>query len=150
MLVIPCTEDIRPTVRFVDDSANIAECLELICYDSGVELPDFRLPISAEMVLPGAPTALRRAEPIIEDNTAKISYPPNITQPVRKACKAYFDSVPFKSFASIRVVARGRAIGVVNVESTELEVFGSTRNEKEILAAYLMPFCAALGILFRD
>lgn len=61
-----------------------------------------------------------------------------------------FDAAPFKSFASIRVVARGRAIGVVNVESTELEVFGSTLSEKEMLAAYVIPFCTALGILFRD
>jgi hypothetical protein len=149
MRVVPCTDEIRATVRFADDEDDLAECLELALYDSGVEPLGFRLPLIPEKVLPGAPTALQRSSPIIVDNTAKIAYPDNISQSVRRASRSYFESQPFKSFASLPVVANGRAIGVVNVESTGLEIFGSTLAEKQLLAAYLMPFCAALGVLLE-
>ena len=150
MRVVACTAEVRPTIKFADDAAKISDCLELELYDSGVEPKDFRLPLLSAPILPGAPLALSRSQPVIIDDTNKIDYPADIPPSVRKSSKAYFEAQPFRSFASLPVVVHGRGIGVVNVESSNIEVFGSTLAEKELLAVHLLPFCAALGILLVD
>jgi len=152
MRVSPCgIEDaVYRRLKFVEGTAAIKECLELITYDDERAV-DLVLPIPADgdraKALPGAPLAFLGRSVEIVDDTGTIQFPSGLPEAIRQAQKTYFSQHGFRSFASLCVVAKGRVVGVANIESDETHVFGRTDEDKARLAKYVLPFCSAFGIL---
>jgi len=155
MRVVDCTDANRSTLLFTEDRSSVKSCLELTIYDSGVVPANFSLPLvvrpgANSHALPGAPAALAYSKAVIVDDTHDLEISKEIPAAIRSQIKDYFEQQQFRSFASLPVVAGGRAVGVLNVESTELEVFGSTIEQQNALSLRMFPFCAALGILLNE
>jgi hypothetical protein len=51
---------------------------------------------------------------------------------------------------SLPVFARGKTLGVVNVEVNQTNAFGRTEGEQEAIVEQLIPFCSLLGYLCED
>ncbi len=141
-------------LKFVDGtSTDIKKCLELITYEEEGAV-DLVLPIppivASDKALPGAPLAFVRRTAEIVDDTSAIVFPAGLPDAVRDSQKRYFAEQSFRSFASLCVVANGQVVGVANIESDSTHVFGRTKEDKESLAKYLLPFCSAFGILFSS
>jgi len=155
MRVVDCTNDNRGTLLFTERPETVSRCLELAIYDSGVVPANFSLPLvdrpgAHQHVLPGAPAALAYSKAVVVDDTRDLEIAKEIPEAVRKQIKEYFKLQEFRSFASLPVVAGGRPVGVLNVESTEIEVFGSTIEQQNAISLRMFPFCAALGILLKE
>jgi hypothetical protein len=142
-------------LRFSVKGAALENCLVLVTYDSDGGSKDIVLPLpregSADVVLPGAPAALVGELPTIVDDTSKMLFPADLPHEIKEEMQKYFESKrgSFKSFASLRVVGGGRPIAVVNVDCTEENIFGEDESDKKEIVEYLLPFCSALGILYR-
>jgi hypothetical protein len=144
-------ESIRKKFQFVDsETRNCDECLVLVTYDDGRH-DDLVLPVAneSEALLPGAPTAFRKRVPEIIQDTKKIDFSPKLTSKTRAAEKKYFAEQGFRSFASLCIFAEGEVLGVLNVESDFVNVFGESPEQQKRLTNYLLPFCSALGILLK-
>lgn len=156
MVLSDCSDELKQKLQFAPSPQQVDRCLELVAYDNDeiqrkLVLP---LPKSGDVgdALPGAPTALLGDTPVIIDNTHNIDYPRSIAPKAKEAMQAYLASKEsrFKSFASLRVVGAGEPIAVVNIECSELHVFGADEGEKKEIVEYLFPFCSILGILLTE
>jgi hypothetical protein len=120
-------------------------------YASDQEREDFILPVErrntpeAARVLPGAPEAFMKLRYVAIDDTSKINYPSELPREIANQMKSYFKSKAFKSFGAVPVIGNGQPLGVVNVDSTEVEVFGNSEQEQREIATLLSPFCLLLG-----
>jgi hypothetical protein len=139
---------------FVPQSAACTRCLVLVAYSDDVTrelvlpLPE---PSAASAALPGAPLALFDDVPYIVDDTRKIQFSAIHSPTVRAEMQKYFASKEssFRSFASLRVIVDGKPAGVVNLDCSEVNIFGKEESDKVTIAQYLFPFCSAIGILLR-
>jgi hypothetical protein len=152
MLARPCEGRLRESLLFVGEGrATVSHCLHLVTYDtdesqSAIAIP---LPDSLTKALPGAPTACLSDDGIdVIDDTAKIAYRPAVPRAIQAEIDTYFTQSHFKSFGSVRIIAAGVPLGVVNVDARTTNVFGQTPDEKQRIAEYLIPFCATLGVVF--
>ncbi len=152
MVVLDCTNEMREKLKFVskDDRAKVTRCLVLKAYDEGFLDLVLPLPMLSEIsnALFGAPKAFLDDSGIdIVDDTKRINFDSTISTPIQEELRKYFDARQYRSFASIKVFGQGSPIGVVNIEAREPYVFGRTKEEKERIARYLLPFCSTLGII---
>lgn len=158
MLHKACDDQLRARLLFAGTDRNqIANCLVLIAYDVDDNEPGIVLPVpnpepgAIETALPGAPTAFLHPDGHVEvDDTSQITFAAHIPDPIRSEVNTYFAQRIFKSFGCIRIIGGGRTIGVLNVEARLTNVFGNTEIEKRKIVRYLLPFCAALGIVLAD
>lgn len=154
MLVFPCDDQLRQDLLFVGENrAHVSHCLKLITYDTDEAQPTIVLPLSDALneALPGAPTALLHEDGIdVIDDTSKISYRPAVSPQIQNAINTYFKDNLFKSFGSVRIIAGGISVGVVNVDARVTQVFGQSADENKRIAEYLLPFCTTLGIVFHN
>lgn len=153
MLMRPCDDALRARLRFIvaANRAQIARCLELITYDVPENQPGIVLPIADDLdtALPGAPTAFLHPDRFaVIDDTLQVAFAPGVPQAVQTEINAYFKGKVFRSFGSIQMVGRAGTIGVVNLEASIKQVFGQSDDERRQLIRYLLPFCAALAIVY--
>jgi hypothetical protein len=152
MIAKACTAEMARQLRFTATDATVEECLVLVTYQND-DVMDVILPLPndrrRESALPGAPAAFVANGPVVIDDTSKIEMPDDLSEEQKTEFGAYFDAKRsvFKSFASLCIVGRGRALGVVNVDCTEEFVFGRDAIQKDEVISYLLPFCTALGII---
>jgi hypothetical protein len=144
-------DDRYQRLQFLDGKpVDITQCLELVTYDDE-RSTSLLLPIppdrNQEKALPGAPLAFLKGTAEIVDDTRAVTFPAGLPEGVRQAQIQYFNQHRFRSFASLCVVAKGRVVGVANVESDSTCVFGTTDEDKAYLTNCLLPFCSAFGIL---
>lgn len=141
-------------VRFYDkkDKGRYEYFLALSEYAVQQSIEDFILPVenrnnpeSARRVLPGAPEAFLKTHYVAVPDTRKITYPAGVPKAIIAEIKSYFEAKTFRSFGSIPIIANGRRVGVVNVDSNELNVFGASDGETEEIVTLLSPFCVLLG-----
>ena len=112
----------------------MSQCLELVAYDTDEAQATVVVPLPASLgsALPGAPTACVSGDGTdVIDDTAKISFRPSVPKGIQEEITAYFRDNPFKSFASVRIIGAGVAVGVVNVDARATHVFGQSVDEKQ-------------------
>jgi hypothetical protein len=148
MLAFPCDDLYRAELVFVGEDRNrVINCLKLITYDTDEAQPTIVLPLSDTLnnALPGAPTAFLHPDGIdVIDDTSKITYRPAVSLQLQSDITAYFNENPFKSFGSVRIIAGGATVGVVNVDARVTHVFGQSADEHKRIAEYLLPFCTTV------
>ena len=156
MLLRRCDATLRQRLQFVTPGIDVENCLELVTYDDNDEHRDLVLPVPAaryaQAILPGAPRTLIGETPDVIDDTSHIDFPSDMSDKVKSEMARYFASKreSFRSFASLRVIGGGRPIAVVNIDCSEIDVFGSSGEDKRELIGYLFPFCSSLGILISN
>ena len=156
MIVRECDDKLRQRLRFIGDAkpARITRCLELITYDVPQNEPGIILPISENLntALPGAPTAFLNPDRFaVMDDTLQIAYAQGVSEQIRTEIDEYFRHRAFRNFGSIQILGpNASTLGVINVESRITHVFGRTEDERRNLIHYLLPFCAALAIVYSN
>jgi hypothetical protein len=152
MLLKECTEEDRERLLFVGDKRNtIKRCLVPVAYDVNENRAPIAIPVpdNPNEALFGAPKALIHPDGIaIVDDSSDIAVETGLSMEVRQEVVDYFKTKLFRSFASLRIIGRGKPIGVVNIDARIPRVFGNTDDEKKRLAHYLLPFCAAIGNIY--
>jgi len=158
MLQKTCDDQLRQRLVFVGaNRAQVTRCLELISYDSIEDEPGIVIPLPDAMAgagaraLPGAPMAFLHPDRYaIIDDTLQIEFATAIPQDIRAEIRAYLEQKTFRSFGSIQVPGSAGILGVINLEARVPQVFGRTDDEKRKVISYLLPFCAALAIVFPN
>jgi hypothetical protein len=154
MVVRPFSSTMPVPLSFVPQSTTCTRCLVLVAYSDDVDR-DLVLPLpesaAASTALPGAPMALFGDVPCIVDDTRKLPFAAVHPPQVRAEMQKYFTSKEsfFRSFASLRVIVDGKPAGVVNLDCSEVNIFGKEESDKVTIAQYLFPFCSTIGILLR-
>jgi Ion channel. len=97
--------------------------------------------------LPGAPQAIGSSEGYIVVSNSKNIDLSNQDESVRQKLIEYFQShaPELRSFASLRLEYNGKALGVINIQSSEVESFGATLEEQRLLVDMLEPFARYLA-----
>jgi len=139
------------------DRARYAHYLALYVYADNKGAQDFSLPVedgnlpgAANSILPGGPQAYLINETVIVDNTQDMAYALGVPGGIREEIRNYFKGrKSFQSFACLNIVYGGRQVGLVNIESNQLAVFGNNQEHKDELESLLFPFCFLLGFLIE-
>jgi hypothetical protein len=158
MLRRDCNKALRERLIFAgSDRANVKRCLELIVYDSHEDDPGIVLPLpdagvdARSRALPGAPMAFVHPNRYaVIDDKSQIEFAAQVPDEIRVEIRQFLETSLYKSFGCIQIVGRSGALGVVNVEASVSHVFGNSDQEKRRTITNLMPFCAALAIVFAD
>jgi hypothetical protein len=95
-------------------------------------------------LLPGAPEAfvLRKAAII---NCHEVAFRAGVPKKTKEEIQKFFADVDYKSVASIPIVAKGGPIGVINIESNQLDMLGEGADIGKVACSTLQPFAAILS-----
>ena len=162
MVAIP-RDELNPSewskVRFsFGDAKRYSHFLALRAYAEDTEVEDFLLPVedrndlqNAKLTLPGAPKAFVTCQNQFIGDTTEIKYPRGLPNDITAGMATYFEGKGFKSFVSLNIFqGGGRRLGVVNVDSSKPEVFGSSEDQREEIMLLLSPFCLLLGQILES
>lgn len=122
-------------------------------YAEDINKQSFILPIESKAdktarnrVLPGAPEAYFKGETVRIDDTTKMTYAKAIPKNICQAIQQYFANQQFRSFVSMIIRdSQGNHIGIVNIDSNQLNIFGNSADEKKEIETLLIPFVNLLG-----
>jgi hypothetical protein len=109
--------------------------------DFVLPVEDLSDPQSVEKSLPGAPLALLQKSFQVVDDTYNMDFAERLRNDVKAELEAYFKGADFRSFGCVTVPGQ---LGVVVIQSTEKNVFGTSKKEKQQTADLLRPICDAL------
>jgi hypothetical protein len=145
-------------IRFAfGDLARYEYFLALEAYADDKDLQHFALPVeprvdslSYSRLLPGAPTAFFDRKRALESDTSVIRYRKGIPPEAISEMKRYFADRTFRSFASLVIIGQGgRRLGVVNVDSDDVEVFGHEKADQDVIESLLRPFVTLLSFVIE-
>ena len=151
----------REAVHFFDANRNARSCatiLHLTCWArQPSDWAEFALAVDCDedYLLPGAPRAFAQKQLQVISDTLSIT---ELNQGMSKQAETakrelrnYFErsEKEFRSFFSLPLVSDGSGVGVLNVQSREIDILGVDEEHKEDLELCLRPFCAVLCALIE-
>lgn len=103
-------------------------------------------PTRANRVLPGAPACVFRQSACLI-NRRDLKFESGVPKTVQADVRRFFNAQTYDSVLCVPVILGTRVIGVVNVESSHIDVVGLGFDMVERIADALVPFCMVLGEL---
>jgi hypothetical protein len=109
------------------------------------EVPDMSVPVenpgnasTRRKLLPGAPSAFALVQDVVITDTREIdtvarSAAPDLDPDVLRRLKEYFDRMRFRSFASLVLQENGSPVGVLNIQSDQVDIFGRGNSDMETI-----------------
>jgi hypothetical protein len=142
-------DDLRSRAKFTDGMPDKYVGFLDLRHGGGSQIRDIVLPVSSEhdAVLPGAPEAVNVVGIAIM-NIRKIEARSKV-KPVLGQIRDYFHQAYFSPIASITslVINDGKAIhGVVNIESSEIDLLGQGQESVQAIVARLQTLTALLSV----
>lgn len=149
----------KESVKFFDDNRNVEACSHILELTDWAKIPDnwkeFALPVETDedYLLPGAPRAFAKDEmQVCSDTLAADAWESELTKHSSKAqqgLRNYFEDQKneLRSFFSIPLHADTKIVGVLNVQSSEINILGVDAEHREDLEMCLRPFCSLLAAL---
>lgn len=96
--------------------------------------------------LPGAPMAVVTQRACLL-NTAKVTFKPGVPAKVQKDIRAFFRDVHYASVLSLPIIWDREVIGVVNIESDQVDLVGRGADMVARIGSALAPYSVVLGEL---
>ncbi len=149
----------KESVRFFDANRQVGACTQVLVLTDWAREPngwaEFVLPVDGDpdYVLPGAPRAFAKDElQVIADTLS----PQDLNQEMLKHASAaqqklrnYFEDNKdeFRSFFSLPLHADNKVVGILNVQSKDVDILGIDNENRDVLEMCLRPFCSLLAAL---
>ncbi len=149
MVLVPADKLGTSQSLFLENGTVYEKLLAFRRYKDGVRL-EIALPIERDArslhVLPGAPSCVtERAATHI--NIKKLEFREGVSDGIKEQVAEYFRNASYSSVLSIPLIWGQELIGVVNIESSEIDIVGRGPDCIEAIGKALSPHCLILGEL---
>jgi len=155
----PSKEKFNSSVLFFDTNRSPQACAKILCLTcwarEAQSWPEFALPVDTDpdYLLPGAPHAYATGESQVMTDTLAVAElekaMPKHAEPAKRQLRNYFEEheKDFRSFLSLPLCSASKTVGVLNVQSKDVDILGVDNEHREDLELCLRPFCALLAAL---
>lgn len=149
----------KTSVMFFDPNRNVGACSQVLYLTDWAQTPpnwqEFVLPIDDDddYLLMGAPRAYAKDEmQVCSDTLASEHWGREMSKHATKArqeLRNYFqdNETTLRSFFSLPLHAGDEIVGILNVQSKELDILGVDAEHRDDLEMCLRPFCSLLAAL---
>lgn len=155
----PSKDKFKDAIRFFDANRSLQACSKILCLTCWARepqnWPSFALPVDtdSDYLLPGAPRAYHTGElQVIADTLAvdeREKVMPKHAEAAKRQLRNYFEEheKDFRSFFSLPLCSDKTTVGVLNVQSKDVDILGIDNEHRDDLELCLRPFCALLAAL---